>query len=76
MKFMKQEAPKPVETKHALAITIKAGVIDTVVLDDANPDEFLAGVEVTETFPVVGWKFSEIHLVEGNQENGKGYAFF
>lgn len=76
MKFTKQTTPAKAETKTTLAVSIKGGVIDTVVLDDANPDEFLKTVEVINTFPVHGLKFSEIHLVSGNQGNGEGYAFF
>jgi len=59
------------------AVTIENGVITTDFYAKAESIKgFLADKTVVESFPVTGWKFSKVHLTNGNQENGSGWAFF
>lgn len=59
------------------AVRIENGVISTDFYATTDSQKaFLADKSIIEVFPVAGWKFGEIHLTHGNQENGGGWAFF
>ncbi len=60
------------------AVQIENGIISTDFFGKTESIKgFFADRQAPiEVFPVVGWKFSKIHLTHGTQENGSGFAFF